>query len=93
MLTIGQAAFDASPSLRVEVHRCRCIELAFQVVGAISRQPLQTAVVEPDVLITQSVCCLINLPSVPVSFKLNTQGSACVSIRADRGDAIGVPDK
>ena len=84
---------DASGGLRVELHRCRCIELAFQVVGAISRQPLQTAFVEPDVVVTQSVCCVINLPSVPVSFKLNTQGSAQISIRADRGDAIAVPDK
>ena len=69
------------------------MELAFQVTATSNRQPMQTAVLEPDVLMTQSVCCVINLPGVPVSFKLNTQGCACISICADRGDAIAVPDQ
>lgn len=88
-----QAAFDTSQSLRVELHRCRCVELAFKIAVTSSRQSMQAAVVEPDVLMTQSVCCVINLPGEPVSFKLNTQGCACISICADRGDAVAVPDK
>ena len=84
VIQLGQS----SQKLRVDMDSCGCVELAFEVP-----QGQQVVVTEPDVQITQSVCCLIDLPAMPISFQLNAHGSACISLRADGGDAIAVPDK
>eukprot|EP00802_Teleaulax_amphioxeia_P012932 Tamp_12978.p1 GENE.Tamp_12978~~Tamp_12978.p1 ORF type:complete len:270 (+),score=28.29 Tamp_12978:692-1501(+) len=77
--------------LCIELQRCCFVELAFEL--PYGHQALPTTIPEPDVRIQQSVCCVVDLPAIPLSFQLNSQGSACVAIRADRGDAIPVPDK